>query len=435
MQFHLTEMGQGEDEEALQGLTSTIGTNISEGAYKTDSLFSSACIYRVPKELRKLKESAYTPQLIAIGPLHQKDEHLKTPFQGVKKSYTNNLLLRLTAVKMEGSETKCYEYPKVLQECVKEMKDCVDKARKCYAEELVVSDDHMLEMMLVDGCFILELLYKFDELESKTKEAKITPKEEGQEGKRYGASTSSDLSTPLLQVPSTRLLSTSSDLSTRLLQVEIAKKIAEQSQPGVTNPQSEVQVSIDVLGKRSGYLKGYGICKSTYATQSQVVPNSEDLHSQLKELIPEQQRRLNEGASQIPESSESHALREELFTSVLKPDRNGRVRTYGLGPCPSQVFGTRYTRSQEQRVKDQLRAELRAELGAELLVELCAELRQEVLRDVNDEIIQLKNQYATMAAYMKSAGHPLPPSPNGAGNGDGDHTPSLMEHNGQVDRT
>ncbi|XP_058191333.1 uncharacterized protein LOC131308428 [Rhododendron vialii] len=130
------------------------------------------------------------------------------------------------------------------------------------------------------------------------------------------------------------------------------------------------------------------------------------------------QRRLNEGASQILESSESPALREELFTNVLKPDRNGRVRTYGLGPCPSQVFGTRYTRSQEQRVKDQLCAELGAEL------------RQEVLRDVNDEITQLKNQYATVAAYMKSAGHPLPPSPNGAGNGDKDHTSSLMEHNG-----
>ncbi|KAI8567514.1 hypothetical protein RHMOL_Rhmol02G0128600 [Rhododendron molle] len=68
-------------------------------------------------------------------------------------------------------------------------------------------------------------------------------------------------------------------------------------------------------------------------------------------------------------------------------------------------------------------------------IELRAELRQQVLRDVNDEITELKNQYATVAAYMKSAGHPLPPSPNGAGHGDADHTPSLMEHNGQVDRT
>ncbi|KAF7147906.1 hypothetical protein RHSIM_Rhsim03G0131200 [Rhododendron simsii] len=67
-----------------------------------------------------------------------------------------------------------------------------------------------------------------------------------------------------------------------------------------------------------------------------------------------------------------------------------------------------------------------------IIVDKFSKVRQEVLRDVNDEITQLKNQYATVAAYMKSAGHPLPPSPNGARNGDGDHTPSLMEHNGQI---
>ncbi|KAF7145492.1 hypothetical protein RHSIM_Rhsim04G0082100 [Rhododendron simsii] len=78
---------------------------------------------------------------------------------------------------------------------------------------------------------------------------------------------------------------------------------------------------------------------------------------------------------------------------------------------------------------------MRAELRAELHAELRAELRQEVLRDVSAEITQLKNQYATVATYMKSAGHPLPPSPNGAGNeAASDHTPSLMEHNGQGNR-
>ncbi|KAG5524558.1 hypothetical protein RHGRI_031279 [Rhododendron griersonianum] len=79
--------------------------------------------------------------------------------------------------------------------------------------------------------------------------------------------------------------------------VEIAKKIAEQSQPGVTNPQSEVQVSIDVLGKRSGYLKGYGIRKSTYATQSQVVPNSEIVA--LKEVVADQAKLLVDYAKKI----------------------------------------------------------------------------------------------------------------------------------------
>ncbi|KAG5512661.1 hypothetical protein RHGRI_038947 [Rhododendron griersonianum] len=196
-------MNQGGNEKApeqdLTGLTSTIQRKICKDAKKTDSLFSSACIYRVPKELRKVKESAYIPRLIAIGPLHRKDKHLKTPFQGIKMSYTTDLLCRLTTVKMEESEKK-YEYSTVLQDCVKEMKDCVDEAKQCYAEELNLSNGDMLEMMLVDGCFILELLYRsFDESKSKTKEAKNIPKEEGQEGKRNGTSTSSDLSTPLLQ--------------------------------------------------------------------------------------------------------------------------------------------------------------------------------------------------------------------------------------------
>ncbi|KAI8556873.1 hypothetical protein RHMOL_Rhmol05G0289800 [Rhododendron molle] len=36
------------------------------------------------------------------------------------------------------------------------MKLSVDDAKKCYAEEVTLD----VEMMLVDGCFILELLYR-----------------------------------------------------------------------------------------------------------------------------------------------------------------------------------------------------------------------------------------------------------------------------------
>ncbi|KAF7134583.1 hypothetical protein RHSIM_Rhsim08G0110800 [Rhododendron simsii] len=78
---------------------------------------------------------------------------------------------------------------------------------------------------------------------------------------------------------------------------EIAKKISEQSQPGVTNPQSGVQVSIDVLGKRSDYLKGYGIHKRTYATHSQVVPNSEVVA--LKEVMADQAKLLADYAKKF----------------------------------------------------------------------------------------------------------------------------------------
>ena len=37
------------------------------------------------------------------------------------------------------------------------------------------------------------------------------------------------------------------------------QRIEEQSQPSVTTPMSEEEIAVEVLGKRSGYLNGYGI--------------------------------------------------------------------------------------------------------------------------------------------------------------------------------
>ncbi|XP_058214471.1 UPF0481 protein At3g47200-like [Rhododendron vialii] len=167
LEIHPTEMSQGE--EALQRLTSTVVEKIGVGAQKTEFFFSSACIYRVPEKLRKLKESTYTPHLIAIGPLHQNDEHLQTPLQHVKMSYTKFLLHRLTAG-MEGLELA--ERTKfVLQKCLAEIKTLIDDAKKCYAAEVTVLN--IEEMLLVDGCFILEFLYRSRSLELK----KIAEKE------------------------------------------------------------------------------------------------------------------------------------------------------------------------------------------------------------------------------------------------------------------
>ncbi|KAG5512642.1 hypothetical protein RHGRI_038929 [Rhododendron griersonianum] len=151
-------MSRGEndyDEEALQRLTSTIVQKIGEGAQKTESFFSLAHIWRVPKELRKLKKSAYTPCLIAIGPLHRKDEHLQTPLQHVKMSYTNYLLQRLTEG-MEDLELAEQKKFTVVKKCLAEIKTSIDEAKKCYAAEVTLNE----EMMLVDGCFILEFLYR-----------------------------------------------------------------------------------------------------------------------------------------------------------------------------------------------------------------------------------------------------------------------------------
>ncbi|GMP78521.1 hypothetical protein CsSME_00034435 [Camellia sinensis var. sinensis] len=46
-------------------------------------------------------------------------------------------------------------------------------------------------------------------------------------------------------------------------------------------------------------------------------------------------------------STDPAALQEQIFTQVMGPERPGRVRTFGLGPSPTDVFGGGYRRSQE----------------------------------------------------------------------------------------
>ncbi|KAG5550475.1 hypothetical protein RHGRI_015443 [Rhododendron griersonianum] len=151
-QFHPTDTSQGgDDQQKLQEFSEKLG----QAAQKTESFSSSACIYRVPAELRALKRSAYAPRLISIGPYHRKHHLLRSPMQQVKMSYANSLLRRVGSVEKK-------EFTEVLQECVEQMKMWKDDANKCYADD-DISDGDLLdkEMMVVDGCFILEVLYKF----------------------------------------------------------------------------------------------------------------------------------------------------------------------------------------------------------------------------------------------------------------------------------
>ncbi|GMP51100.1 hypothetical protein CsSME_00017464 [Camellia sinensis var. sinensis] len=70
------------EEEIQRLVTEDINKKMVEAARKTQSKFSSASIYRVPEEIRKLKESAYTPCLVSVGPLHSKDPHIRKSYAG-----------------------------------------------------------------------------------------------------------------------------------------------------------------------------------------------------------------------------------------------------------------------------------------------------------------------------------------------------------------
>ena len=56
------------------------------------------------------------------------------------------------------------------------------------------------------------------------------------------------------------------------------------------------------------------------------------------------QTQLKEVSQANPQ--EGDHLRDDVFSQVMGKDGHGRVRTYGLGPCPSDVWGPRPSRAE-----------------------------------------------------------------------------------------
>ncbi|XP_059667518.1 UPF0481 protein At3g47200-like [Cornus florida] len=106
-------------------------------------------MYKVPTVLREQNEDAYTPRMVSIGPLHRGKERLQA-MQEDKLSYMCCLFERT-----QSDQTR--------KICVEAMLEMAPIVRECYAKAIaVIPDDNvrLAEMMLIDGCFIIELLYR-----------------------------------------------------------------------------------------------------------------------------------------------------------------------------------------------------------------------------------------------------------------------------------
>ncbi|MED6113676.1 hypothetical protein PIB30_073060 [Stylosanthes scabra] len=104
------------------------------------------CIYRVPHEIRKHNEDAYTPKVVSIGPFHHGNEKLQK-IEAQKRIYCREFIQR--------SETKNLES---FVSCVQEVEP---KIRGCYSEDIKLSKEQLVMLILVDSCFILELLCRY----------------------------------------------------------------------------------------------------------------------------------------------------------------------------------------------------------------------------------------------------------------------------------
>ncbi|KAH0983649.1 hypothetical protein GBA52_010826 [Prunus armeniaca] len=105
---------------------------------------SRSSIYRVPETLRRHNETA--PNLVSIGPFHHGRARLQA-MEGMKLWYLKCLLDKLTP-------------GKDLAYLICAIREQENFCRDCYEERFPLSSDEFVEMMLVDGCFIIELLRK-----------------------------------------------------------------------------------------------------------------------------------------------------------------------------------------------------------------------------------------------------------------------------------
>ncbi|XP_059629449.1 UPF0481 protein At3g47200-like isoform X2 [Cornus florida] len=104
----------------------------------------SLCL--VPTWLRSQNREAYWPSTISIGPLHsfKKDKEK----MAVKISYMRSLFDRTGA--SEATE----------RACMAAMLRMEPNVRQCYIQAKLEEGLELAQMMLIDGCFIVELLYK-----------------------------------------------------------------------------------------------------------------------------------------------------------------------------------------------------------------------------------------------------------------------------------
>ncbi|KAI3853120.1 hypothetical protein MKW92_023484 [Papaver armeniacum] len=117
---------------------------------KLDKLIPSSTttqcsIYRVREKFRKISEFAHSPEMVSIGPFHRQNGSLKA-MEDHKLRYAHALLSRTAPT---GTNK--------LEECVASIERIEVQARKCYSEPIDLKINEFVEMMVIDGLFMIEL--------------------------------------------------------------------------------------------------------------------------------------------------------------------------------------------------------------------------------------------------------------------------------------
>ncbi|XP_043712589.1 UPF0481 protein At3g47200-like [Telopea speciosissima] len=108
--------------------------------------WAKLCIYRVPQYLRVgddygKADKAFVPQIVSLGPYHHGRKNLRDMDRHKWRSLHQIL-------KRTHQDVKLY---------LDSIREVEEKARACYEGPIPLSSNEFVEMMVLDGCFVLEL--------------------------------------------------------------------------------------------------------------------------------------------------------------------------------------------------------------------------------------------------------------------------------------
>ncbi|CAB4305793.1 unnamed protein product [Prunus armeniaca] len=133
------------------GMVEKLSNTIAGKLVGKSPLLASCCIFRVPWVIRRQKEAAYEPNVVSIGPYHRDGSEKFQLMENVKWWYLHGFL------------SSCSSMDISLESLIEVFmdKELGKRARDSYAEPLHhLSEEDLIEMMILDGCFLLELFRK-----------------------------------------------------------------------------------------------------------------------------------------------------------------------------------------------------------------------------------------------------------------------------------
>ncbi|EYU23678.1 hypothetical protein MIMGU_mgv1a006652mg [Erythranthe guttata] len=113
--------------------------------------WSKRFIYKIPACVTELNKRAYKPQIVSIGPYHHGMGDLRA-----MEEHKHRALLHF----LKRSNKPLNTFVEALAPVLQDLKDAYDQLDPKW--HLKENDDEFLEMMILDGCFILEILRTTD---------------------------------------------------------------------------------------------------------------------------------------------------------------------------------------------------------------------------------------------------------------------------------